>query len=84
MNLHLAPKFEKIYFYTTENVGIKKNKNPDFWKTTETQEIQTVLLEKYFCICIFWYHEIHTYSMVYITWTVVPEAEFNKKYDKAI
>ena len=23
-NLHLAPKFEKNYFYTTENFGVKK------------------------------------------------------------
>ena len=30
-NVHLAPKFEKIHFYTTENFGVK-NKNPDFWK----------------------------------------------------
>ena len=53
-NLHLAPKFENIYFYTTEDFGVK-NKNPAFLKTFEKQEIQTFDLEK-----IFW----HMYSLI--------------------
>ena len=60
---HLAPKFENIYFFTTENILVKSW----FLKTTEKQEIQTFYMEKYLNICILWYHEIR------IVWFILHE-----------
>ena len=80
-NLHLAPKFEKIYFYTTENFGVKKKKILIFENDRKTRNTNSLFGK------IFWHMysliSWNTYSIVYITWNVVPEAEFNKKYDKA-
>ena len=65
-NLHFAPKFENIYFYTTENFGVKKIKILIFVNDRKTR-IQTVYLVKYFGICILWHHEIR------IVWFILHE-----------
>ena len=48
-NLHLAPKFEKIYFYTTENFGVK-NKNPEKTRNTKSLFGKNILAFVFFDI----------------------------------